>query len=115
MRSPELVEAVWHELLSEPADTDYGDRPSLASGSWAEELWAVVRAVTTGARHTVVGVDLTRPGLGVPVAKVVVTNMEGPFGMCESALHGAPDVHDEDPDDPAADTSPGDSTRPEAP
>ena len=111
VRSPELVDAVWDELLSEPTNTDFGDRPSLASGSWADDLRAVVRAVTSDDRHTVIAVDLTRPDLGVPVTKVVVTDMEGPFGMCASALHAAPDVHD---DSPADGTSPLDHARPEA-
>jgi YcaO-like protein with predicted kinase domain len=86
VRSPELIEAVWEELSAEPADTDLEDRPSLSTGSWDDDLRAVVGAVTADARHAVVAVDLTRPDLDVPVAKVVVTNMEGPFGMCESAL-----------------------------
>jgi len=87
VRSPELVESVWDELDAEPADVDFRDRPTSSHGSYADDLRAVVAAVTSAGRHTVVAVDLTRPDLGVPVAKVVVTGMEGPYGMCESALH----------------------------
>jgi YcaO-like protein with predicted kinase domain len=88
VRSPELVEAVWDELAAEPSDMNLQDRPSLSTGSWADDLRAVVRAVTSGTRHAVVAVDLTRQELGVPVAKVIVTRMEGPFGMCEPAEPG---------------------------
>ncbi|MDQ0950880.1 YcaO-like protein with predicted kinase domain [Streptomyces phaeochromogenes] len=85
VRAPELIDAVWDELAAEPADMDLQDRPTLATGTLAGDLRAVLRAVTSGSRHTVTAVDLTRPDAGVPVAKVIVTRMEGPFGMCAPA------------------------------
>ncbi|MGW3416506.1 YcaO-like family protein [Streptomyces phaeochromogenes] len=87
VRAPELIDAVWDELAAEPAGTDLRDRPTLATGTWTGDLRAVLRAVTSDPRHTVTAVDLTRPDAGVPVAKVIVTRMEGPFGMCAPASH----------------------------
>ncbi|MFC8518625.1 YcaO-like family protein [Streptomyces sp. NPDC057257] len=91
---PVSARAVSSEPVSAPAVS-----PDAAASS-ADELVAVVRAVTAHPQHTAVAVDLTRPDLGVPVVKVIVAGMEGPYGMCESGLDGDPPLHADPADVP---------------
>ncbi|WP_171059766.1 YcaO-like family protein [Streptomyces montanus] len=91
VRSAGLHLAVW-DVASHTTVPCYGcvvlAPPQCDGVLWADDLRAVVRAVTSGTRHAVVAVGLTRQELGVSVAKVIVTRLEGPFGMCEPAEPG---------------------------
>jgi YcaO-like protein with predicted kinase domain len=57
---------------------DYSDVPTYESRTCADDLaWMLDRLRAVGIEE-VVAVDLTRPGLGMPVARVVIPGLEGP-------------------------------------
>jgi ribosomal protein S12 methylthiotransferase accessory factor len=77
-----LLAGIEAELDATPARQDFTQRPSLASDSFQQDLATLLEALTRVGIDSAVVVDLTRPEIGIPVVKVVVPGLEGPF-ECE--------------------------------
>lgn len=77
-----LTKTVRDELSSEPAEVDHGSLQSLATGSFAGDLETVLRHLKKAGCEQAVVIDLTVEAYGVPVVKVVIPGMYGPFGSC---------------------------------
>jgi len=84
-RDPELLAAIWEEITSAPSDGRLDARPSLAADTFEEDIAHLLDAVRAVGVEQVVVVDLTRPGIGLPVARVVVPGLEGPGGHLPGA------------------------------
>jgi len=84
-RDPELLAAIWEEITSAPSDGRLDARPSLAADTFEEDIAHLLDAVRAVGVEQVVVVDLTRPDIGLPVARVVVPGLEGPGGHLPGA------------------------------
>jgi YcaO-like protein with predicted kinase domain len=60
-----------------PETADAGRHAGAASDSFGEDITRVVQRLVSAGLSSVVVVDLTHPGVGIPVARVVVPGLEG--------------------------------------
>jgi ribosomal protein S12 methylthiotransferase accessory factor len=68
-----------HALMARPeTGRDFREVPTYESETVADDLgWILARLQSAGVEE-VIAVDLTRPDMGVPVARVVIPGLEGP-------------------------------------
>lgn len=69
----ELIAEIWDELSSAPYQpVDFGELPDLATAELGDDLSAVVERLAASGSEQVIAVDLSQPGLDVPVVKVLI-------------------------------------------
>lgn len=70
---PELLRQIWDELADEPYQpVAFDELPSVASDDLGTDLERALELLAAAGNPQVIVVDLGRPGLGVPVVKVLV-------------------------------------------
>jgi len=84
-RDPELLSAIWEEITSAASNVSLDARRSLAADTFEGDVTVLLDAVRGVGCERVVVVDLTRPEIGLPVARVVVPGLEGPGGHLPGA------------------------------
>jgi ribosomal protein S12 methylthiotransferase accessory factor len=84
-RDPELLSAIWEEITAAPSNVSLDAQPSLATDTFEGDVTRLLDAVRGVGCQRVVVVDLTRPEIGLPVARVVVPGLEGPGGHLPGA------------------------------
>ncbi|MBL8699193.1 MAG: YcaO-like family protein [Alphaproteobacteria bacterium] len=75
---PGLAPRVGARWFPSRADGDLAMLPSAAGDSLRADVAATLAALAARGLDEVVHVDLARPGIGVPVARVIVPGLEGP-------------------------------------
>jgi YcaO-like protein with predicted kinase domain len=75
---PELARQVRIDLGKIEATEEFRPEPAV-SPSFTEDIAVITDALSTAGADDVICVDLTRPELGVPVVKVLVPGLEGPW------------------------------------
>ncbi len=69
----ELIAEIWDELSSAPYEpVAFGELPDLATAELGDDLSAVVERLAASGSDQVIAVDLSQPGLDVPVVKVLI-------------------------------------------
>ncbi len=69
----ELLAQIWEELASAPHQpVMFDELPALASGELGDDLEAIVARLGACGSKQVIAVELSQPGFGVPVVKVLV-------------------------------------------
>ena len=58
---------------------DYGAAPDFAGASIEADLQALLERLQRAGLRQVLGLDLSKPEIGIPVARVVVPGLEGAF------------------------------------
>lgn len=66
--------------FAEPATANFAEAPNLAGGTLDEDLDAALAALARAGFGEIACADLTKPECGIPVARVVVPGLEGPWG-----------------------------------
>jgi ribosomal protein S12 methylthiotransferase accessory factor len=65
--------------LRAPAQRDFHDAPSCTGSTLRQDLDAVLARLAAAGLRQVAYVDLSRAEFGVPVARVIVPDLEGPW------------------------------------
>lgn len=69
----ELIAEIWDELSSAPYQpVAFGELPDLATAELGDDLSAVVERLAASGSAQVIAVELSQPGLDVPVVKVLI-------------------------------------------
>ncbi|KPI20077.1 YcaO-domain protein [Actinobacteria bacterium OK074] len=87
--SPDLAHQVWDELTAVPCTVAFPDTSERAGATLDEDLDTLLGRLAAAGCEQAVAVDLTADGLGVPVVKVLVPGLEGPYGECEPGPRAA--------------------------
>jgi ribosomal protein S12 methylthiotransferase accessory factor len=79
-RDQDLLKQIWNEVFDAPLNVRWGERASLATGSFDDDLAILLERIRAVGVKQLAVVDLTRPEFGIPVVKVIVPGLEGPGG-----------------------------------
>ena len=79
-RDPDLLSSIWDEITGTPSDVRLDAQGARATDTFEGDVAVLLDAVRAVGCESAVAVDLTRPEIGLPVARVLVPGLEGPGG-----------------------------------
>jgi ribosomal protein S12 methylthiotransferase accessory factor len=84
-RDIDLLTSIWDEISGTPSNVRLDAQRSRAADTFEGDVALLLDAVRAVGCQRVVVVDLTRPEIGLPVARVIVPGLEGPGGHLPGA------------------------------
>lgn len=69
---------VSEEMVGEAPSIGFGDRPSLGTDSFDDDVHVLREALARVGSESIIVCDLTREDVGIPVVKVIIPGLEGP-------------------------------------
>jgi ribosomal protein S12 methylthiotransferase accessory factor len=86
----DLLRGIWEEISNPPFTEPFAAQASLATESFEGDIAVLLSALADVGVESAVVVNLTRPEIGIPVVKVIVPGLEGPFEAdCERGPRAA--------------------------
>jgi ribosomal protein S12 methylthiotransferase accessory factor len=86
----DLLRGIWEEISNPPFTEPFSAQASLATESFEGDIAVLLSALADVGVESAVVVNLTRPEIGIPVVKVIVPGLEGPFEAdCERGPRAA--------------------------
>jgi ribosomal protein S12 methylthiotransferase accessory factor YcaO len=84
------LRGIWEEISNPPFTEPFAAQASLATESFEGDIAVLLSALADVGVESAVVVNLTKPEIGIPVVKVLVPGLEGPFEAdCERGPRAA--------------------------
>ncbi len=84
-----VLREIWNENFERSATERFGSGRPISSESFEEDIAGVLTALDRAGFSSVIVVDLTKPEIGIPVAKVIVPGLEGTYSHCRPGKRAA--------------------------